>query len=200
MKYPRYGKFQFFDYVSGWVAIVAYLTLGIGGLFTDIQYCFLALPILFSVITAWSIYKPHTEHFIFNDGTFTTIKGKKSKTIDIPDGALFVIAYADVWPPLAKRIGSLKTYFLKGRFSVIILNNISLSDFFDKMHTKFTFKYTNSTVELCAEDAFIYSFVCTQEILDKLPIKETHQVIIPESLMQKVTIGKNAAVIVDRGF
>ena len=200
MKYPRYGKFHFYDYASGLVAIAIYLMLVVVGLSTDIQRYFLLLPILLAGISAWSIYKPHTEYFTLNTSKITAIRGNKSNIMDIPDDALFIIAYADVCPPIEKQIGILKSYFLRDRFSVIILNNSSISDLFKKIHSQYAFRYTNSSVELFAADAFIYSFVCTQEILNRLPIRETHRIIIPESLMHKVAIGKNATVIVDKGF
>lgn len=200
MKYRRYGKFHFFDYTIEWFAIVLLLAVGIGGFLIDTQFHLSILPILISVVIAWSIYKPNRECFILDDDKITIITGKKSKTMVVHRDATCIIAYADICPPLSKQIGSLKSYTLKDRFSIIILKPIISTELLKRLHQNHTYGYFNTTVEMCVGDAYMYSFVGTQELLNQLLATGIHQVVVPESLIKRVSISEGCTVIVDKGF
>lgn len=200
MKYRRFGKFYFFDYTIEWFAIVLLLALGIGGFLIDTQFFLSILPILISVIIAWSIYKPNTECFILDNDKITIITGKKSKTIVVHRDATCIIAYADICPPLCKQIGSLKSYPLKDRFSIIILKPITSTELLKKLHQNQIYRYFNTTVEMCVGDAYMYSFVGTQELLNQLLATGIRQVVVPESLIKRVSVNEGCTVIIDKGF
>lgn len=188
--YRRYGKFNFRDYISAWFAISFLFVLMVVGFLTEIQVYLLIWPLLLILIMVWSIYKPNSECFSIFGDTFTTMQGRKKRDISIPSEATLIISYADVCPPLAKRISyGNQTYMLKGRYAISILQKIPLETAFNRLHQNHTYKYTNSTVEACFDEYLhVYSFVGNQEILDKLVANRNYQIIVPETLLNQISI------------
>lgn len=203
MEYLRYGGFRFSDYTSAWFAMVFLFVLVIVGFLTDTPFYLLIWPLLFSVIMAWSIYKPNRERFWISDDTITIIQGVRKQKVAIPTEATVIVSYADVCPPLARRVSyGNQTYMLKGRYAVSILHKMPLETVLGCLHRNYARKYTTSTIEFCFDEwCHVYSFVCTQELLDQLLTKGYYQLIIPESLLERVSINHNtASVYVDAGY
>lgn len=188
--YRRYGEFRFRDYISAWFAISLLLVLMVVGVLTEIQVYWLIWPLFFILIMGWSIYKPNSECFLIFSDTITVVQGRQKRNITIPSEATIILSYADVCPPLAKRIGyGNQTYMLKGRYSISILQKIPLETVFNRLHQNHTYKYTNSTVEACFDEyLYVYSFVGNQEILDKLVANRNYQIIVPETLVHQISI------------
>ena len=203
MKYRRYGKFYFSDYISTWFAIAFLFVLVVDGFFTGIQLYLLIWPLLLIFIMTWSIYKPNREYFWISGDTITIMRGKKKHTVSIPVEPTFVLSYADVCPPLAKRLrcGN-QTYILKGRYAISILQKLPLETVVERLHQNYTSKYMTSTVEECFnENFYVYSFVCNQEILDKLLSNRNCQIIIPESIGNQISIDlQSVKVHIDTGY
>lgn len=203
MAHPRYGKFRFRDYISGWFAIIFFLVIVIDGYLTNTLVHLLIWPLFLSMIMAWSIYKPNRERFIISDNIITIIQGRKEQKVIIPSEITLVVSYADVYPPLAKRVGGVnQTYVLKGRYAVSILHKVPLERVLECLHKNYARKYFMSTIEeRFNEQTFIYSFVCNRELLDDLLVRENYQLIIPESLLKMVFVNQNTAnVYVDVGY
>ena len=193
MKYRRYGKFRFSDYTSAWLVIVFLFVLVVVGFLTDTQFYLLIWPLLLLMIMAWSIYKPNSERFLISGDTITIMQGRKKQEVSIPSEPTLVVSYADVCPPLAKRVSyGNQTYMLKGRYAISILQKIPLEIAIVRLHENYTRKYTNSTVEACFDEhLYVYSFVGNQEIVDKLIANNKCQIIIPESLLSQLPINLN---------
>ena len=203
MKYRRYGKFYFSDYISTWFAIAFLFVLVVDGFFTDIKFYLLIWPLLFIFIMAWSIYKPNREYFCISGDTITIIQGRKKHTVSIPVEPTFIVSYADVSSPLAKRLSRAnQTYILKGRYAISILQKLPLETVVERLHKNHTSKYMTSTVEECFnENSYVYSFVCNQEILDKLLSDRNCQIIIPESIRNQISIDlQRIKVHIDTGY
>lgn len=188
--YRRYGEFRFRDYISVWFAISLLLVLMVVCVLTKIQVYWLIWPLFFILIMGWSIYKPNSECFLIFSDTITVVQGRQKRNITIPSEATIILSYADVCPPLAKRIGyGNQTYMLKGRYSISILQKIPLETVFNRLHQNHAYKYTNSTVEACFDEyLYVYSFVGNQEILDKLVANRNYQIIVPETLVHQISI------------
>lgn len=193
MEYRRYGKFRFFDYTSTWLVIVFLCGLIVVGFLTETQFYLMIWPILLLVIMVWSIYKPNNERFSISGGTIIIMRGRKKDKIDIPSEPTLIVSYADICPPLAKRMSyGNQTYMLKGRYAISILQKIPLEIAIVRLHENYTRKYTNSTVEACFDEhLYVYSFVGNQEIVDKLIANNKCQIIIPESLLSQLPINLN---------
>ena len=193
MNYRRYGKFRFRDYTSAWLVIVFLFVLVVVGFLTDTQFYLLIWPLLLLMIMAWSIYKPNSERFLISGDTITIMQGRKKQEVSIPSEPTLVVSYADVCPPLAKRVSyGNQTYMLKGRYAISILQKIPLEIAIVRLHENYTRKYTNSTVEACFDEhLYVYSFVGNQEIVDKLIANNKCQIIIPESLLSQLPINLN---------
>lgn len=203
MKYRRYGKFRFSDYTSSWFAIILISFLILIGIFTNTKFYLLIVPLMFLGIMVWSIYKPNRECFSISGNTLIIIQGRKKQSIDIPYNPTVILSYADLCPPIAKRIGSgNQTYLLKGRYAVSILQNVSLETVLSRLHKNHVFRYTATMVEECFnEQQYIYSFVCNQELLQKLLANKTCLLIIPESLMKMVSVDLNSKnVYIDKCY
>ena len=190
MKYRRYGKFRFRDYTSAWLVIVFLFVLVVVGFLTDTQFYLLIWPLLLLMIMAWSIYKPNSERFLISGDTITIMQGRKKQKVSIPSELTLVVSYADVCPPLAKRMSyGNQTYMLKGRYAISILQKIPLETALVRLHQNYTNKYTTSTVEACFEEYLhVYSFVGNQELLDELVSNKNCQIIIPETLLNQISI------------
>ena len=203
MKHKRYGKFRFSDYISGWIAILIMLELTIAGILTDIKIYLLVCHILVLISMAWSIYKPNSESFSISDDEIIITRGKKEEKISIPLNPTLIVSYADVCPPLAKRISyGLPTYMLKGRYAISILQNTPLETVLKLLHKNYTRKYTASIVEECFDEhLYVYSFVGNKEILDKLLDNRNYQMIIPETLLNQISIDiHQTTAYVDSGY
>ena len=203
MKYRRYGKFRFRDYTSAWLVIVFLFVLVVVGFLTDTQFYLLIWPLLLLMIMAWSIYKPNSERFLISGDTITIMQGRKKQKVSIPSEPTLVVSYADVCPPLAKRMSyGNQTYMLKGRYAISILQKIPLETALVRLHQNYTRKYTTSTVEACFDEyLYVYSFLGNQEILDKLLADRNCQIIIPETLLNQVSIELHQInVHIDTGY
>lgn len=203
MEYRRYGRFRFRDYLSAWFAIVFLFAVAVSGFFADIQFFLTIWPLVLSMIMAWSIYKPNRERFSIFGDTITILQGRKKKKVTIPSEPTLIVSYADVCPPLAKRIGyGNQTYMLKGRYAVSILQKIPLETALKRLHQNYTRKYAISTVEASFEEyLYVYSFVSNQELLDKLLDGRNCQIIIPETLLNQISIDlRQKNVHIDTGY
>lgn len=190
MKHSRYGKFRFRDYTSAWLAIVFLFVLVVVGFLTNTQVYLLIWPLMLLVIMAWSIYKPNSERFLISGDTITIMQGRKKQRVAIPSEPTIVVSYADVCHPLARRISyGNQPYMLKGRYAISILQKIPLETALVRLHQNYTCKYTTSTVEACFEEYLhVYSFVGNQELLDELVSNKNCQIIIPETLLNQISI------------
>ena len=203
MKYNRYGKFNFFDYTSGWFAIVFFAILGITSFLLDEGFPFWFFPLIFSVFMTWSIYKPNSESFLISGDTITIMQGRKKQKVSIPSEPTLIVSYADVCPPLAKRISyGNQTYMLKGRYAISILQKIPLETALARLHQNHTRKYTASTVEECFEDyLYVYSFVGNEDVLGELVSGRKCQMIVPETLVDKMSVDFNQMYVhIDVGY
>lgn len=202
MNYRRYGKFNFFDYISAWFAIVFMLVLVAIGYLIDAPYYLLIIPLLFSMIMLWSILSPNRERFLISGEVILKIHGKYKRAIQIPNNPILVLSHADISSSFAKQIShGNQSYLLKGRYTVSILQNMPLETVLDALHQNNAKKYTTTTVELTfREGQFVYSFVCNQELLEQLVANLACRIIIPETLLQYVDIDLHQNVFLDYGY
>lgn len=203
MLYRRYGKFRFRDYTSAWFIIAFLFVLVVFGFLTNTPFYLLIWPLLLLMVMAWSIYKATSECFFISGNTITIIQGRKKQKVTIPSEPTLIVSYADVCPPLAKRIScGNQTYMLKGRYAISILQQIPLETAFERLHQNYARKYTNSTVEEDFEEYFyVYGFVGTQDILNKLISDRNCQIIIPETLTHQISIDLyQTNVHIDAGY
>lgn len=201
--YRRYGKFCFRDYISAWLAIAFLFVLVIVGLLTETQVYLLIWPLLLILIMAWSIYKPNSECYLISGDTIITMHGRKQQEVSIPSEATLIVSYADVCTSFAKHISyGNQTYILKGRYAISILQKMPLETVFKRLHKNYTYKYTNSTVEACFDEYLhVYSLVGNEEIWNKLVDNRNYQIIIPESLLNQISIDLHQInVHVDTGY
>lgn len=202
MEYNRYGKFWARDYSAAWFGMGVYLLVVIINL-KDAPFYLLVWPIVLSLYTAWSVYDPNRERFLIIGNTIITKKGKKKQEIIIPYEATLIVSYADIGTLLSKRLDAPnEKYPLKNRYAVSILQKMELADVLTHLHGKYATKYSNESIEASFYSwHFCYSFVCNQELLDKLLQNRQCLLIIPESLKEKVTFSsKIENVYIDKGY
>jgi len=201
MEYNRYGKFRARDYFSAWLAIIVYLLIVIFNL-KDAPFYLLALPIILSVDTAWSVYAPNRERFSIIGNMIIAKKGRRKMEITIPSEPTLIVSYVDICPPMEKRVGSLKSYVLKDRYAISIIQKMKLEDVLVHLHEKYVKKYSNETIEASfSRDCFFYSFVCEGDLLNKVLQNRQCLLIIPESLSEKIVFNSEAEnVYIDMGY
>lgn len=199
----RYGKFQFDDYCSAWLMIIFLFTVGIMGFFLDVCFWYCLCYISLAIYMLMSIVIPNLEHFLILDNAIVICRGNKKRTVTIPAEPILIISYADICPPLAKRVSiGNQTYMLKGKYAVSILQNVTLTTALECLHRNRIRKYTTNTIEASFYDyQYIYSFVCNQSLLEQLTADRKCLLIVPESLVDEISVTSYAVNIhIDTGY
>lgn len=202
MKYRRYGKFHFRDYYSGWFAIVFLFLIAVMSFLAE-TYNFLAIwPTILIVIMTWGIIEPNEECFSMSADIINVKKRKKRHQITMPRELTLVVSYADVCPSWAKRIGvGNSTYMLKGKYAVSILKKIPKENVLETLHGKYAYRYTNCWIEELLKPNFIYSFVCEQDMIEKIVSGRKCTLILPETLVDKINLNQLMCdIYIDKGF
>lgn len=203
MKNYRYGKFRFRDYCISWFAIALLLFFSIASIILDLSPVFIIFPMAYAVAWLWIILAPHCEQFILCKESIIVFYGKKTHTIDLPSELTLVVSYADICPPLAKRtaVGN-QTHILKDKYAISILQKTSLNVALEALHRNYVQKYTTSRIQTIFDDyRYIYSCVCSQSLIDALIANRNYVLIIPESLLEVVSIDSSIVnVYIDMGY
>ena len=203
MKNKRLGKFRFCDYCISWISIALLLFFSVASIVLELPLFVVILPSVYAIIWLGSIILPHCEQFSLSEDSITVFWGRKTKRIPLHSELTLIVSYADVCPPLTIRtaVGN-QTHILKDKIAVSILQKIPLETALVRLHQNYTRKYTTSTVEACFEEyIYVYSFVCNQEMLDKLLANRNCQIIIPETLLKQISINLHQInVHIDTGY
>ena len=202
MKKERYGKFRFRDYAITLIPSFFLAVLAIAELCSGMPLLWI-IPLLLSVYWIWSIYKISKESFCILDDKLKIVRGNREYEMVIPAMPTIVVSYADACTQFEKEHGlGDRTYLLNGRFAISILQPAPLEEVLERLHVKHMVRYTNTTVERIFENSFfIYSFVGSQELMDRLLTGRQCQIIIPESLQKQALINMNEKnVYVDIGY
>lgn len=205
MEYRRYGKLRFGDYCSAWIGTAIIFVLIIITSVTGAPLFLILYALTLAVYMLYSIFIPNSERFSICDNVIITKKGRKKQEIAIPVELTLIVSYADLCTSLAKRVSiGNQTYMLKNKCAVSILQKIPLETALEGLHPKYAWKYTNTMIEECFDDyrhVYIYSFVCDQNLLDKLIGDRECLLIIPESLSDRVSVNSsNVNVYIDTGY
>ncbi len=113
------------------------------------------------------------------------------------------MSYADIGTLLSKRLGAPnESYRLKNKYAVSILQKMELEDVLTRLHGKYATRYSSESIEASFYSwHFCYSFVCDQDLLDKLLQDRQCLLIIPESLKEKVTFSSEIEnLYIDKGY
>lgn len=203
MKYKRYGSFKFQDFWISWLGILVLLLMSVVAIILKMSFFFLLCCIGFAAYWMWKIICPFIEEFSINGNTIITQKGKVKQEISIPSKVCLIVSYADIVPPFAIRTSYNKqTHILKNKYAITILRETPLNGTLESLHRNHIEKYTMSSVEnVFYGSAFVYSFVCSANLLDDLLVNRTCQLIIPESLLRVCDVNNaNAFLYVDHGY
>ena len=202
MKNYRYGEFRLGDYCMSWVGIVVLLAFSIAVIAMNLPFLYAIFPIVYALIWIWRILAPHYEMFCISGNTISVFRGKKTRTIILPPELTVVVSHVDICPPLTKRtpIGN-QTHILKDKYAISILKGMQMDTAVEKLHRNYVQTYTTSTIQTAFDDyQFIYSFVCNQSLFDTLTNNGHCKIIIPESLLGKVSVDPSIMdVYIDMG-
>ena len=78
-----------------------------------------------------------------------TRKGRKTKTIELPDELTLIVSDADILDSFSKnRLGSYKSNTLKGRYAISILRRDSAENVIRYLHKNGAREYSNTSIEL----------------------------------------------------
>ena len=203
MEHRRYGEFQFNDYCASWVGIATLLIFAVASLVLNMHCMFAVFPSLYAIIWTWTILAPNIEKFSISSEKIIVKKGRKKEEIPIPSKLCLVVSNVDICPPLAIRtpIGN-ETHILKDKYAVSVLQAMPLEDALMGLHRNNMHKYTTSTIQRSFDDCrYIYYFVCDRVLLDKLIDNRECQLIIPESLLERVPINRGKVNLhIDVGY
>lgn len=189
MKNYRYGKFNFIDYHMSWVAIAILLFFSIASAILELPILLVFFPVIYAIVWLYVILAPHREMFSLCDNCITVFFGKTTNTISLPPELTLVVSYADISPPLTVRtaVGN-KTHILKDKYAVSILHKMPLDTVLDVLHRNHMTKHTMSSIRNVFKDyRYIYSFVCSQSLLEELIEGRECLLIIPKSLLNVVS-------------
>jgi len=175
MLYYRYGKLRTGDLGVYWFVCAILFLLGSVAItlsIIDFLPCEVVLIGAFLIAISF-IFFFHTfikiqERFFIDNSVLSTWKLGKKRDICLPPDLTIIIAYADFMPPLATRSPSAlhmrQTIALNDRLEVVLLEDSSE----EIMPLLASYCYSSSHIKEAFECRLIYSFVCNQEILNKL--------------------------------
>lgn len=121
MEYRRYGKFRFLDYMHVWCPTILLLAFAIAAILYTPSYLVIG-PCLMVIYLPYTVLEPNRERFTIINNSIVTRKGRKTKTIELPDELTLIVSDADILDSFSKRrLGLYKAYTLKGRYAISIL-------------------------------------------------------------------------------
>ena len=193
MKFFRYGKFSFADYWGSWISIIILLAYSICCIVLHLSLIFVFFSLVYAFIWLIKILVTINESFMIVDNDIIISKIGKAQKIPIPSELTLIISYADVCPPLAIRTATGKqTHILKDKFAISILTKMPLDITLETLHKNRIEEYTNSIIQTTFNDyRYIYSFVFNQFLLDSLICNRDCILIVPQSLVEKITVDLN---------
>lgn len=203
MEYWRYGRIHIGDYCGSWIAIVAFLAFSAASLILKLPFLYVIFPALLAIIRLYAILEPNRERFSIHDNMITIRKGKKKKELAIPAKAILIVSYADICPLFAVRTTvANNTHILKDKYAISIVQGISPEIVLECLHRSYTHTYTTSTIEACIDEYnYVYSFVFDHSLLYQVINGREHCLIVPESLVEKVSIDHcSANTYIDYGY
>ena len=193
MKFFRYGKFSFADYWGSWISIIILLAYSVCCIVLHLSLIFVFFSLVYAFIWLIKILMTINESFMIVDNDIIISKIGKAQKIPIPSELTLIISYADVCPPLAIRTATGKqTHILKDKFAISILTKMPLDITLETLHKNRIEEYTNSIIQTTFNDyRYIYSFVFNQFLLDSLICNRDCILILPQSLVEKITVDLN---------
>jgi len=193
MEYRRYGKFRFLDYMHVWCPTILLLAFAIAAILYTPSYLVTG-PCLMVIYLPYTVLEPNRECFTITNNSIVTRKGRKTKTIALPDELTLIVSDADILDSFSKRrLGLYKSYTLKGRYAISILRRDSAENVIRYLHKNGAREYSNTSIELdfCScfhAEEYIYSFVYNQAAFDMLISNRKCQLIIPKSLLKAISV------------
>lgn len=196
----RYGKFNPGDHMGLWVYIgftlilsagcIYYIVLGISVL--SAVGCLIALNAL-TLVYLLIIILSYRERFSIENGVITVQKGRKTSKTVIPDEVTVIVSYAEICNGfLSGSPQRNKIHIMKDKYAVTLLQKTVPDFVFERLHGDLMrmrkYKYTTNIIKnwLFEPWRYIYSFVCDEELLNKVLAGRSCLLVIPESLREKV--------------
>ena len=194
VKYRRYGNFRFRDYISTWCAIALLISMESLGFWEKMDFLYMMPFSLIILYMLYDIVEPNMDYLRLVGNSIIVTKGRKRRIIGMPDELTLIFSHADVCNSFIKKIGAHNsTYDLKKRYAISILRNDSAESIIRRLHANNASLYTNTMIEISYVDSFdaekyVYSFVYDEHLLYALVTSRQCQLIIPQSLLQVITI------------
>lgn len=147
MEYRRYGKFRFLDYMHVWCPTILLLAFAIAAILYTPSYLVTG-PCLMVIYLPYTVLEPNRERFTITNNSIVTRKGRKTKTIELPDELTLIVSDADILDSFSKnRLGSYKSNTLKGRYAISILRRDSAENVIRYLHKNGAREYSNTSIE-----------------------------------------------------
>ena len=204
----RYGSFR-----PGWIWITVFILwlVFITGYFIIVvptqraseNWLFCAGMIVCTALFLYPVFSL-TEKYRIQDNTIYYKRFGSKFTIQVQDHPIVVISYQNIYP-YGDRPPSLWEWNIvyKDRWFVTVLENIELIEAIEKLHTgefvKYRKRYDHLSIGGNLGGWCVYSFTLTEEIKQTL-LEWDCTVILPESLVTKVSLPAEINVLIDAGF
>lgn len=190
--YKRYGDFRASDYTGSWAVMGVMILFVMVSLSFTYPIGYYIIPVIYLFALFYSIWNPNREWFEINDSIIHVKKGKKEKEIWIPEDISIIISPVDICPPLAVRTASgNQTHILKGRYAISILTKMNMEEMIERVHRGQLKKYTTSTIKMSFEEyRYIYSFVCNDNLLEKILSGRSANILIPKTMYSEIRLNR----------
>lgn len=197
MEFRRYGIFSIRDFTSAWFAIAAFLTMSVLGILWDVPVYWCGVLLLAAVFMAGTILLPYLERFSLYEDQILVKRVGKTQTIPLPDKLTVLVTYAALGTAYANQ-----SYILRGKYAITLLTETSIGVIVDRLHQGRCIRYTTSSVRNAfPEHQILYSFVGNKWLLEQMMIHSEYNLIVPESLQERVSLPANAInIFYDYGF
>lgn len=195
MKFYRYGKIRFQDFIPFWIMAIGLITIPFMWVYGSFQWDFLLIfPFLVFLFAEISFVQMATERFTLKDHRIIVEKMGQRLEIAVPEDAVFVISHADWIPPIWLDMGFIANNIttLKGKLSVSILCYIpskALAHYFEK-----TQRCTNTMLETEFPKEFLYNVVISPVVMARLTDWNCY-FIVPDYLQNDVSLPSSLVLI-----
>ena len=195
MKFYRYGKICYQDFIPFWIMDIGLITIPFMWVYGSFRGDFLLIfPFLVFLFAEISLVQMATERFTLKDHRIIVENMGKRREIAVPENAVLVISHADWIPPVWLDMGFIANNIttLKGKLSVSMLCYIpskALAHCFEK-----TQGCTNTMLEMEFPKEFLYNVVISPAVIAQLT-EWNCNFIVPDYLQNDVSLPTSLVVV-----
>ena len=205
MKYKRYGKLLFSDWLRILLPILLLVCMSVLGAVLNLSAFMISIPLIYAMLFIAVIVFQVCEKFTISEGSIAVYKLLKKNNVELPDKMLLIVSHAEICPFLVAT-GPFRengTKVLKNQYAISILRDTTIEEALSILRKSLFKKPTATNIrQIFYEYRYVYSFVFNNTLLQELIHNKEATIIIPKSLSAKISLNNITAsnVYIDENY